>query len=877
MGRFEKRPENPRIRGELSRAAENALWDVVEDLEKLQQNLLRSLQEDVKRLETEKNKLSNDIQKLIEEKEQLQQSRQITEQQVLIRQLAEVLAKHISSQLQSSLKILATQAVEQNPSDQTALQNTQLSNNAANELGQNVSNMIDSLDDTVTIAFSSLLQELKNYQGDLSQQLSRMYSQQQQGEAILAEFVNRLRGELEKNRDANSLKVLTGGAPTVLQLADSVRRETISYQNGTAEKSPQRIIVEPITLIPDESLHADSTLATTGVILSSPENKTPEPSSFTNPDPSSEDKTSELGSFRNPDPSSEDKTSELGSFRNPDPSSEDKTSELGSFRNPDPSLEDKTSEIGSFRNPDPSSEDKTSELGSFRNPDPSSEDKTSEIGSFRNPDPSLEDKTSEIGSFRNPDPSLEDKTSEIGSFRNPDPSLEDKTSELGSFRNPDPSLEDKTSEIGSFRNPDPSLEDKTSEIGAVLTSKVLAAPSLGETTPEPRSVLTPNLSTGRPPSPKLRRETTPKQQTTPKQETNPKQQITPRQQRSRTSPNWSQLQAGLLLISLSTVVSSLYNVAIKAIFYTASNPTGGLPTQQLIFPTLGNIFLILMLRLLVVVPLMLLLSPILHPPIWQELENLFASLRANATPNQKKTKQALFLSVISGGLLFLSQVLIYVAIGEVTTGMAIALFFLYPVMSVFLSWFLFQERPNLFMTGAMGAIFCGELLVLGGQSVGVNNTSLGSITAIMSGLAFAVYVILTRICATNLKLHPVSLTLIHFTTMLLLSFICLIVPLPGNLGLAISSSNLLELVLSAFILGVLTLCGYLFNNFGIRKLGTSLSSLIGATVPIVTVIFAGLMLQESLSIVQVMGIIFITVGTASISWQKTPNQPQASK
>ena len=49
MGRFEQRPENPRIRGELSRAAENALWDVVEDLENLQQNLLRSLQEDVKR------------------------------------------------------------------------------------------------------------------------------------------------------------------------------------------------------------------------------------------------------------------------------------------------------------------------------------------------------------------------------------------------------------------------------------------------------------------------------------------------------------------------------------------------------------------------------------------------------------------------------------------------------------------------------------------------------------------------------------------------------------------------------------------------------------------------------------------------------------
>jgi drug/metabolite transporter (DMT)-like permease len=764
MGRFEKRPENPRIRGELSRAAENALWDVVEDLENLQQNLLRSLQEDVKRLETEKNRLSGDIQRLIEEKENLQQSRQITEQQVLIRQLAEVLAKHISSQLQSSLKTLATQSVEHNSSDSSALQNTQLNNNAINEIGQNVTNMLDSLDGTVTIAFNSLLQELKNYQGDLSQQLSRMYSQQQQGEAILAEFVNRLRSEVEKNRDANSVKTTTGGAPTVLQLSDNLRGEAITHQNGSSEKSPQRIMVEPVALIPHESAHSDSTSAANAVILSSPIDNTSKPSSFVNPDL--------------------------------------------------------------------------------------------------------------------PTVIPDNKTPEPSSFVNPDlPTVipDNKTPEPSSFVNPDTSAADKASVLSSFVSLDTPSEDPNSELGAILTSKVLTAPSLGDTKPEPLSVLTPNLPTGRPPTPKLRRETTPRQPTTPEQPITPQQQITPRQQRSRTSPNWSQLQIGFLFIALSTVVSSLYNVAIKAIFFTASNPLAGLPTQQLIFPTLGNIFLILMLRLLVVVPLMLLLSPILHPPIWQELENLFASLGANATPTQNKTKQALSLSVISGCLLFVSQVFIYIAIGEVTTGMAIALFFVYPVMSVFLSWFLFQERPNSLVTGAMAAIFCGELLVLGSQSTGVNNTSLGSTTAILSGIAFAIYVILTRICATKLKLHPVSLTLINFTTMLLLSLICLIIPLPGNLNVAISSYNILELVLSAFILGVLTLCGYLFNNFGIRKLGSPFSSLIGATVPILTVIFAGIMLQESLNIVQVIGVILVTLGAASISWKKTPNQLQPTK
>ncbi|MBD2142424.1 EamA family transporter [Anabaena sp. FACHB-1250] len=779
MGRFEKRPENPRIRGELSRAAENALWDVVEDLENLQQNLLRTLQEDVKRLEAEKNRLSQDIQKLIEEKEQLQQSRQITEQQVLIRQLAEVLAKHISSQLQSSLKTLATQTLEHNPSNQLSLKNTQFNDSAVNENGQNVSTMIDSLDHTVTNAFSSLSQELKNYQSDLSQQLARMYSQQQQGETILAEFVNRLRNELEKNRDTNSLNIAMGGAPTVLQLADSLRGETITHQNGNGEKSTKKIIIEPVALIPHELPQGDSTSAATIAILS--------PSAAKNP---------ETGSLINPDL--------------PTTSPEDENPETGSLINPDL--------------PTTSPEDENPETGSLINPDL--------------PTTSPEDENPETGSLINPDL--------------PTTSPEDENPETVSLINPD--------------LPTTSPEDENPELTAVLTSKVLTAPALGNTPPELSSVLTANLSTRRPPAPKLRREITPKQQTT------------PRQQRQRTSPNSSELQIGFFLISLYTVVSSLYNVAIKAIFFTGSNfnSSGGLETQQLILPTLGNIFLILMLRLLVVVPLMLLLSPILHPPIWQDLENLFASLRGKAIPSQNNTKQALFLSVISGFLLFLSQVLVYLAIGEVTTSMAIALFFIYPVMSVFLSWFLFQERPNLFITGAMAAIFAGELLILGGQVV-VNNTSLGSTTAILSGLVFAIYVIVTRICATKLKLHPVSLTLINFTTMLLLSFTCLIIPLPSNLGLVINSSNVLELVLSAFILGVLTLCGYLFNNFGIRKLGAPLSSLIGATVPIFTVIFAGLMLQESLDIVQIMGVILVTVGAACISWRKTPNQPQPSK
>ncbi len=724
MGRFEKRPENSRNRSDLSRAAENALWDVVEDLEQLQQNVIRTLQDDVKRLETEKNRLANDIQRLIEEKEKLQQARQITEQQVLIRQLAEVLAKHISSQLQSSLKSLAEQSITGESSDQSTLRSAEVNSTVASEISENVSQMLNNLDDTVTIAFSSIQQELTNYQSHLSQQLLRMYDQQQQGEEILAEFVKRLRSELEKTKDTNSLKMLTGGAPTVLQLGET-------HKNGFSENSSQRIVAEPVSLLTQELPKSGNLSSDAVVVLPLPPEHPPEPISVLVPE----------------------------------------------------SFTSETPETLTPENPTPE-----------HPPEPISvvvpESLTSET---------------------------------------PETPTPENSPEPVSVLVPE-SFTSETSETLTPENPTP------------------------EHPPEPVSVIVPESSPAKlnPYSPQQIQ-----------------QEVTPRQQKPPSSPNKSSVQIGFLLVVLSTVMSSLYNVVVKALFYQGSDLLGNFQTQQLISPTLGNIFLILMLRLLVVVPLMLLLAPILHPPVWQDLQSLFDSVSRNAAAKKTNTKQVLLLSVVSGGLLFLSQVLIYIAIGQVTTGVAIALFFIYPMITSLLAWFLFRERPGLLSFSAISSIFCGQLLILGSYATGINNTSLGIISGIMSGIAFSVYVILTRLSAP--KLHPVSFALINFATMLLFSFVCLLVPLPSDWSLALRSANLLEVILSAFMLGVLTLCGYLFNNFGIRKLGGQRSALIGAVVPVLTVIFAGLMIQEKLDILQILGVLLVTGGAVGISWEKMQN------
>ncbi|OYD94650.1 hypothetical protein CDG76_14720 [Nostoc sp. 'Peltigera membranacea cyanobiont' 210A] len=746
MGRFEKQPENPRVRGELSRAAENALWAVVEDLENLQQNVLRALQEDVKRLQSEKNRLSDEIQSLVEEKEHLQQVRQITEQQVLIRQLAEVLAKHISSQLQSSLATLANQNIEGNSYEQAALKSAEVSSNVVGEINEKVEHMFDSLDDTVTVTFNSLQQELKNYQSNLSQQLSRMYSQQQQGETILAEFVNRLHGELEKTIEETSRKSATAGIPTVLQFTEPEKNSSVDTSLPEFEEIVRNSL-EPISPISNQF---------------SPRETTSEP----------------------------------------------------------PIVKENTANPISSPSKDLSSRETTSEP-----------------------------------------PIVKENTANPISSPSKDLSSRETPSEPTAAVVP-PSKDNATEPISVLNQESPENETKSEPvIPAVLQPRTIR-PSLKIPT-EPLSVRRKNVSQSKAESSST---------TAPE----PQAEAKPPQSRSPNSSGLSTLQIGLFLIVLSAVVSSLYNVAIKVIFHEGSQIFGVLEVEQLLPPTLGNTLLILTLRFMVVVPLMVLLSPILHPRLWQDLETLSASVRGNSTPANAATKQILVLSIVSGCFLFLSQVLIYIAIAQVPTGMAIALFFIYPMVSGLFSWFLFRDRPTLFRIAAIAAICCGELLVLGGSpSIGIGNTSMGSSTAILSGVAFAAYIILTRVCAS--KLHPVTFTLINFTTMLLLSFICLMLPLPSSWNLVvIDPSKMLELVLSAFILGVLTLAGYLLNNVGISKLGASRSALIGGSIPVLTVIFAGLIIQENLDIVQILGVLFVTFGAAAFSFETMRNQVKPS-
>jgi drug/metabolite transporter (DMT)-like permease len=621
MGRFDNGPEKSRRAGEPYGSAESALRAVTEELQIIQRNLLKSLQDDVKRLQGEKIRLADDIKRLQEEREHLQGGRQIDELQVLMRQLAQVLGNHISVQLQASLEKLVSSST-----GNTTLQSGTYSTTHFQE-SESISNAFNN-------AFNTLQQDLEDYQSSLSQQLSRMSLQQEQGEAILVELVDRLKRELQATTTEDTQADFE--VDEQLEEVDNIQEvDYVEDSNVIQEELPQQ---EPFPTS----------------LLEEPEN----------------------------------------------------------------------------------------------------------------------------------------------------------------------------------------IIHKATDTTTATSTVRGANVSLPETSPQG----VPEVNTEAP---------------------------TPSQPLSRQVEGFRQRPKGLLLIALSAVATSIYNVAIKAIF------NGVFDLEQLISPTLGNCLFVLMLRMLVVVPMMLVLSPILHPRVWYDLQNLIDSVKASPNPTTVTARRVLMLSVISGCFLFLSQVMLYLSIAQVVTGMAIALLFVYPIVSGLLSWLLFRDIPSKFRAFAYFMIVLGIVLVLGGASSDTGNVTFGSITGISAGISFAFYVILTRICAS--RLHPVSFTLINFATMLFLCFITLcfitiLLPLPSGWSLEINSVNFLELILSTFILGVLTLCGYLLNNFGIRKLGATRAGLISSTVPALTVVFAGIIIQETLPFIQIIGVLLVTFGAAAFSIEKLQQQ-----
>ena len=335
-------------------------------------------------------------------------------------------------------------------------------------------------------------------------------------------------------------------------------------------------------------------------------------------------------------------------------------------------------------------------------------------------------------------------------------------------------------------------------------------------------------------------------------------------------PLAAQPQVGLLLVVLSTLALSLHNVVVGVIGY-GGQLLGRIPVEAVLPLTIPNSLLLLWLRMVVVVPLLALLAPRLYPQVGSDLHQLF----------KNEDRRPLAQVVASGGFLFLSQVLIYKAIADIGPGVAVTLLFMYPLITVPLAWFLFGDRPTPLRLVVMFAISMGIVFTALPRiytDLSGNGISLWGVgAALLASVAFALFFISMDLSFR--RLHPVSVSLLQFCTIFMLTSLILIVG--SFFGLAPGEpSHSLGLYVGAGLLGLLTLLGYLFNNYGVKLLGSAQASIVASSGPVVTAILAYLITpgeKSALLFIQWMGVILVTLGVISLSLERLATRRRQAK
>lgn len=202
----------------------------------------------------------------------------------------------------------------------------------------------------------------------------------------------------------------------------------------------------------------------------------------------------------------------------------------------------------------------------------------------------------------------------------------------------------------------------------------------------------------------------------------------------------------------------------------------------------------------------------------------------------------------------ITSVTLLIGYANISSGIASTINFMYPVIVALCMMFFFGEHKSWVDMGAIAVAIFGVYLLASGDSLIVEggNTSLGLTCSIISALSFAAYYILMK------QLKADKIEVVKFTTwIMLLSAIYFIICafiFEGELQMIHGGKNWL------YILG-LGLWSTMISNFtgvkAVRRIGPTLTSILGALQPVTAVILGVTFLNEHLYMKSLIGILLI--------------------
>ena len=218
-------------------------------------------------------------------------------------------------------------------------------------------------------------------------------------------------------------------------------------------------------------------------------------------------------------------------------------------------------------------------------------------------------------------------------------------------------------------------------------------------------------------------------------------------------------------------------------------------------------------------------------------------------------------TVLLSALRAITSITLLIGYANIASGIASTINFMYPVIVTLCMMLFFGEKKSWVSIGAVLLSVLGVYLMAAGDGLKVSggNTVLGLTCSIVSAVSFAAYYIVMK------RTRADKIEAVKFTTwiMLLSAFYFIIggLVIDGRITIVTDGAQW------GYILG-LGLWATMVSNFtgvkAVRRIGPTLTSILGALQPVTAIILGALFLDEHLSLQNIAGIVLILIAVTII-------------
>ncbi len=242
---------------------------------------------------------------------------------------------------------------------------------------------------------------------------------------------------------------------------------------------------------------------------------------------------------------------------------------------------------------------------------------------------------------------------------------------------------------------------------------------------------------------------------------------------------------------------------------------------------------------------------------------LIAFLTKPLHPKELRNKDYLWIVIFGFIGYYLASLFDFMGLQYLKAGLERIILFIYPTIVVLLSWFIFRKRITKLQVLAIGVTYFGVLITFWDE-VGANENSilLGVFLIFLSAFTFASYLVGSG------WLIP-KFGVMQFTSYaMIVSTICIVVHY-----LFINGFNLSSYPNEVYLLGIAmaifsTLIPSFLVSAAINRLGASAFSIFGSLGPVSTIILAFFFLDETISVLQIFGMMVVISGVMLVSRKK---------